>query len=85
MSDPSGPDRARTLMWEAKAAEGRADELLAWLVDVAPLGEVFRSFDRVVLVVDLASSDGVRAEAVPQPPPDLVARPPHAWRFTRVR
>jgi hypothetical protein len=67
-------------MWEAKAADGRADELLAWLVDAAPLGEVFRSSDRVVLVVDLAAS-----EAVPQPPPDLVARPPHAWRFTRVR
>jgi hypothetical protein len=67
-------------MWEAKAADGRTDELLAWLLDAAPRGEVFRSADRVVLVVDLATS-----EAVPQPPPDLLARPPHAWRFYRVR
>jgi hypothetical protein len=49
-------------------------------LDAAPLGEVFRSADRVVLVADLAAS-----AVVPEPPPDLVARPPHAWRFTRVR
>jgi hypothetical protein len=80
MSDPSGTDGARTLMWEARAADGRADELLAWVLDAAPLGEVFRAADRVVLVVDVAASD-----AVPEPPPDLLARPAHAWRFSRVR
>ena len=75
-----GGNEPRTLMWEAKAEAGRTSELLAWLLEVAPDGEVFTSADRLVLVVDLPAS-----EAVPDPPAELVARPPHAWRFTRVR
>lgn len=73
-------------MWEAKAAPGRADELLAWLLAAAPAGQVFAAGDRVVLVVDLAESTGPAGPAGPaDPPAELLARPVHAWRFTRVR
>ncbi len=86
--------REHTLMWEARAADGRGAELLAWLLEAVPQGQVFTSADRVVLVLDLAAdpADGQApqsplrpADVVPQPPVDLVARPPHAWRFARVR
>ena len=70
----------RTLMWEAKAAPSRGDDLVAWVLDHAPAGRVYRTADRVVLVVD-----PTEGEAPPEPPPDLVARPAHAWRFTRIR
>lgn len=80
----AGGGPARTLMWEAKAAPGQADALLAWLLDASPEGLVFRSGDRVVLVVDPEPSDLPRA-GVPDPPAELLARPVHAWRFDRVR
>ena len=78
---PSGDlERPRTLMWEAKAAPDRGDELVAWVLAHAATGQVYRAAERVVLVVDLA--DGVPP---PEPPAELVARAPHAWRFRRVR
>lgn len=67
-------------MWEAKAAEGRGDDLQAWVLEHAPTGSVYRAGERVVLVVDLAAGG-----PPPEPPADLLARPPHAWRFTQVR
>jgi hypothetical protein len=70
---------ARTLMWEAKAADGRADELLAWvLAHAAPEADVYRSADARVVVIDVTDT------ALPEPPADLVARAPHAWHFTPV-
>ena len=74
------PDAARTLMWEAKAAADRGEDLLAWVLEHAPTGQVYRAAERVVLVVDLAQGDGP-----PEPPAELLDRPPHAWRFTRAR
>ena len=69
----------RTLMWEAKAAEGRAEELLAWVLDrAAPGADVYRSADARVVVIDATDT------ALPEPPPELLARPPHAWHFTPV-
>jgi hypothetical protein len=85
---------AHTLMWEARAADGRGAELLAWLLEAVPQGQVFTSADRVVLVLDLVAdatgepgpqASSRPADVVPQPPVELVARPPHAWRFARVR
>ena len=69
----------RTLMWEAKAADGRADELLAWtLQHAAPDAQIYRSGDQRIVVIDPTDTD------LPEPPADLLARPPHAWRFTPV-
>jgi hypothetical protein len=69
----------RTLMWEAKAADGRADELLAWtLQHAAPDAQIYRSPDQRVVVIDPSDTD------LPDPPADLLARPAHAWRFTPV-
>ena len=68
-----------TLMWEAKAADGRTDELLAWaLGHAAADAEIYRSADGRVVVIDRTDTE------LPDPPAELVARPPHAWRFTRV-
>ena len=69
----------RTLMWEAKAAPGRADELLAWTMQhAAPAAQIYRSPDDRVVVIDPTDSE------LPDPPADLLARPAHAWRFTPV-
>jgi hypothetical protein len=68
-----------TLMWETKAAHGRADELIAWALQHAPSdAQIYRSTDGRVVVIDPTDTD------LPDPPPDLLARPPHAWRFTPV-
>jgi hypothetical protein len=69
----------RTLMWEAKAAAGRADDLLAWtLQHAAPDAQVYRSADQRIVVIDPSDTD------LPDPPADLLARPAHAWRFTPI-
>jgi hypothetical protein len=78
-----------TLMWEAKAAEGRGAELLRWVLDqsvgAAPdprvRTEVFVSGDRVVVI--MVGEDAPRR--LPDPPEALIERAPHAWPFTRVR
>lgn len=70
----------RTVMWEAKAVEGRADELLAYAVAHAPAeAQVYRSADARVVVIDPTG------QGLPDAPADLMARPPHAWPFERVR
>jgi hypothetical protein len=69
----------RTLMWEAKAADGRTDDLLAWTLQHASAdAQIYRSADGRIVVIDPTDTD------LPDPPPDLLARPPHAWRFTPV-
>jgi len=68
-----------TLMWEAKAAPGRADELLALVLAHAdPAADVYRSSDDRVVVIDPTG------RGVPEAPAELMARPAHAWRFERV-
>lgn len=79
----SAPAAGAVEMWEAKAATGAGEELVAWVwrqlarPDGRAAVEVFRSGDRVVVI---AGSGG----ALPEPPPELVARPPHRWRFDRL-
>jgi hypothetical protein len=71
-----------TLMWEVRAAPGRLDELVAFVDGHASeAAQVFRSDepDPRVVVID-PSGRGVR-----DVPPDLLARPPHAWAFEPVR
>lgn len=77
-----------TLMWEAKAAEGRGAELLRWVLDEAAHAaadpglrlEVFSAGERVV-VVAVGPNPPRR---LPDPPAELLERAPHAWPFTRV-
>lgn len=68
-----------TLMWEAKAADGRVDELVAHVLAHAdPGAQVYRSRDGRVVVID-ASDRGLD-----DVPADLLDRPAHAWPFERV-
>jgi hypothetical protein len=72
-------------MWEAKAAEGRADDLLAWVLAQAPSGaQVYRSTDRVVLIAETAITETTQTW-LPEPPDSLLARPAYGWEFERVR
>lgn len=69
----------RTVMWEAKAADGRAEELLGWVLEHAdPAAEVYRSADGRVVVIDH------NGRQVAEPPVHLLGRPPHVWSFERV-
>jgi hypothetical protein len=68
-----------TLMWEAKAAPGRVDDLVAHVLEHAdPTADVYRSDDDRVVVIDPTG------RGVLDVPADLVARAPHAWPFTAV-
>ena len=69
-----------TVMWEVRAADGRAEDLTSWaLAHAAPEAKVYRSADGRVVVIDETDA------GLPDPPPDLVSRPPHTWRFTPVQ
>jgi hypothetical protein len=78
-------------MWEARAHPRHLTELLAWVCDTAlaaievePLhvaSEVFSSTDDRVVVISKWRS---QPRPLPDPPPELVARPPHSWDFTQV-
>ncbi len=68
-----------TVMWEAKAAPERVDELLAHVLAHAdPSAEVYRSRDGRVVVIDPTG------RGLDDVPPELLARPPHAWPFEPV-
>ncbi|MEV6959119.1 hypothetical protein AB0M97_07925 [Streptomyces sp. NPDC051207] len=75
------------LMWEARAADGRGADLLAWAraqeLPARPLRrETFRAPQDRVLVVTWweARYDAVLPE-LPEPPGELVTRTVHRWRF----
>ncbi len=78
-------------MWEAKAEPYAFADLITWVCETAlpefehdPLhlsSEVFSSTDHRLVVVSKWRSN---PRALPEPPPTLVARPPHAWDFTQV-
>jgi len=68
-------------MWEVRAADGRLDDLVAYVSAHAdPSAQVFRSVgdDPRVVVIDPTG------RGVPDVPAELVARPPHEWRFEPV-
>jgi hypothetical protein len=81
MSEREQPETGgEWLMWEAKAAPQKNGALLAWVLDHAPTaGQVYASADRVVLIAPAG------ADAITDPPADLLARPAYSWRFERVR
>lgn len=71
-----------TVMWEARAADGRLDDLVAHVVAHAdPSAQVFRS-DRGEPRVVLLDPTGNGLSDVPA---DLLARPPHSWLFDAVQ
>ncbi|MET9787299.1 hypothetical protein [Streptomyces canus] len=76
-----------TLMWEARATEGRGEELLAWArrqeLPLRPLRrETFRApQDRVLVVTWWDASYDAQLPELPEPDGGLVARPVHRWRF----
>ncbi|MCC3652240.1 hypothetical protein LIX60_12305 [Streptomyces sp. S07_1.15] len=77
------------LMWEARAAGGRAAELLAWVREQrldgerAPLRrETFAaSGDRVLVITWWDAPLDADVPELPDPSPELAARPVHRWRF----
>ncbi|MFD8969930.1 hypothetical protein ACFV0C_33935 [Streptomyces sp. NPDC059568] len=79
------------LMWEAKAAPGRATELLAWAraqhLAYAPLRrELLRApQDRVLVITWWNAPYEADVPELPDPPPALTARPVHRWRFEAVQ
>ena len=67
-------------MWEVRAADGRAVELLAWVLDQAPAEcQVYRSADRVVVI----DPSGTVADRLADPPAGLLARPPRPGTSSR--
>lgn len=78
------------LMWEARAAEGRGEELLAWakrqVLDREPeRRETFRApQDRVLVITWWDSSYDAELPELPEPEGELVTRAVHRWRFEAV-
>jgi hypothetical protein len=72
-------------MWEVRAAEGRLEQLLAWLLPRLPgTAQVYRSAagEPRVVVIDPTGSAATGLAGVPV---ELIARPAHAWDFEPVR
>ncbi|GGO83553.1 hypothetical protein [Wenjunlia tyrosinilytica] len=79
------------LMWEARAADGRGADLLEWAgaqeLPERPLrSELFTApGDRVLAITWWDADFDAPLPELPEPPADLLARPPHRWRFASVR
>jgi hypothetical protein len=68
-------------MWEARAAEGRIDELVQYVrAHAAPEAQIYRGADGPprVVVIDPAGT------GISDVPLELVARPPQQWAFDPV-
>ncbi|RVU17907.1 hypothetical protein EOT10_32925 [Streptomyces antnestii] len=78
------------LMWEARAAEGRGEELLTWAraQDLAPeplRRELFRApRDRVLVITWWDAPYDADLPELPEPAAELVTRSVHRWRFEAV-
>ncbi|MEU0003160.1 hypothetical protein ABZ079_02320 [Streptomyces sp. NPDC006314] len=78
------------LMWEARAAEGRGEELLGWargqrLAREPVRREIFRApRDRVLVITWWDAPYDASLPELPEPSPALVTRPVHRWRFESV-
>ncbi|GGX74152.1 hypothetical protein [Streptomyces fructofermentans] len=78
------------LMWEARAAEGRGDALLAWVrerhLPARPLRrEVLRApGDRVLVITWWDAAYDAELPELPEPSGELVTRAVHRWRFESV-
>uniref|UniRef100_A0AAU2A184 Uncharacterized protein n=1 Tax=Streptomyces sp. NBC_00093 TaxID=2975649 RepID=A0AAU2A184_9ACTN len=78
------------LMWEARAVEGRGDELLAWArAQVLPATPVRRENmrapqDRVLVITWWGAEFDAELPELPEPGAELVTRAVHRWRFEVV-
>ncbi|MFF7732620.1 MULTISPECIES: hypothetical protein [unclassified Streptomyces] len=78
------------LMWEARAADGRGEDLLAWARarELAPeplRRETFRApRDRVLVITWWDAPYDAELPELPEPDGDLVTRAVHRWRFESV-
>ncbi|AZS85587.1 hypothetical protein ELQ87_15705 [Streptomyces griseoviridis] len=78
------------LMWEARAAEGRGADLLAWAGEQElprqPLRrEVLRApGDRVLVITWWDAEFDAELPELPEPDPGSVTRAVHRWRFESV-
>ncbi|MGP4046696.1 hypothetical protein [Streptomyces sp. 2A115] len=78
------------LMWEARAVEGRGEELLAWVrtqdLPARPLRrEVLRApQDRVLVITWWDAAYDADLPELPEPDGELVTRAVHRWRFESV-
>ncbi|MEU2710936.1 hypothetical protein [Streptomyces sp. NPDC007205] len=78
------------LMWEARAADGRGAELLAWareqrLAEEPLRRETFRApQDRVLVITWWDASYDAELPQLPDPGAELVTRAVHRWRFESV-
>ncbi|MFI6929996.1 hypothetical protein [Streptomyces sp. NPDC050287] len=78
------------LMWEARAAEGRGEELLAWarqqeLPERPVRRETFRApQDRVLVITWWDAAYDAELPELPEPDGELVMRAVHRWRFESV-
>lgn len=78
------------LMWEARAVEGRGEDLLAWVrrqdLTVRPLRrEVLRApGDRVLVITWWDAAYDAELPELPEPDGELITRAVHRWRFEPV-
>ncbi|ANP48932.1 hypothetical protein J2Z21_002499 [Streptomyces griseochromogenes] len=78
------------LMWEARAVEGRGEELLAWVrareLARQPLRrETLRApQDRVLVITWWDAPYDADLPELPDPAQELVTRAVHRWRFEQV-
>jgi len=78
------------LMWEARAVDGRGEELLAWaraqeLPRVPLRRETFRApQDRVLVITWWDAGLDAELPELPEPDAELASRAVHRWRFESV-
>ncbi|MER7483117.1 hypothetical protein ABTX60_36680 [Streptomyces sp. NPDC126510] len=78
------------LMWEARASEGRGEDLLAWAraqeLPRAPLRrETFRApQDRVLVLTWWDEPFDAELPELAEPGDELISRAVHRWRFESV-
>lgn len=74
-------------MWEARALDGRGEELLAWVrAQVLAREPVRRETlrapqDRVLVITWWDAAYDAELPELPEPPTGLVTRTVHRWRF----
>ncbi len=77
-------------MWEARAVDGRGEDLLAWArrqeLPAIPLRrETLRAQgDRVLVITWWDAAHDAELPELPEPDSELVARAVHRWRFESV-